>query len=462
IADCVRSLFSSVSASLFRVDPANGDLIPVATSTGRTGNVPPAPVLPRGVGISGLAAEARRVVFSPDVFEDPHIEKTDALRAWVDAVGHYSAIAVPLIVNDVVVGVLTVSGERGRVFTDADARLAQTFADQAALALANARLYAESTQRRAEAEELARLARTLTESLDVSEVAQRTVDSVVPLFRAEASIVRLLEPDGSLTALARSGRMPEEFAAGHVLPPGFGVVGRAVAEGRAVMTPDALADGTRMSEAQAQALDAAGVSAVLAVPMRAKGVIIGALGVADRRGRVFTDAEAALLQAFADQATLALENARVFSGERSRRQHLAALAEMERELAAVLDAERLPALIVERATDFFKAAGALWTLEEDGTLIPRAWTGQDLAGERFGRGEGLAGVAINERRGLITNDYASSPHAMPRYVARGLRRVIMQPVVLRDRPLGVLTMSRTGADAAPFDVEDLALLQSLA
>ena len=463
IADCVRSLFSSVSASLFRVDPANGDLVPVATSTGRTGDVPRAPVLPRGVGISGLAAESRRVVFSPDVFEDPHIEKTDALRAWVAAVGHYSAIAVPLIVNDVVVGVLTVSGERGRVFTDADARLAQTFADQAALALANARLYAESAQRRAEAEELARLARTLTESLDVSEVAQRTVDSVVPLFHAHASIVRLLQPDGSLTTLARGGRMPEQLAAGHVLPPGFGIMGRAVAEGRAVMTPDALADGaTRMSDDLAQALHAAGIVAVLAVPMRAKGVIIGALGVADMRGRVFTDAEAALLQAFADQATLALENARLFSGERSRRQHLAALAEMERELAAVLDAERLPALIVERATDFFKAAGALWTLEEDGTLIPRAWTGQELTGERFGRGEGLAGVAINERRGIITNDYARSAHAMPRYVARGLRCVIMQPVVLRDRPLGVLTMSRTGADALPFDVEDLALLQSLA
>jgi GAF domain-containing protein/ActR/RegA family two-component response regulator len=463
IADCVRSLFASVSASLFRVDPGNGDLVPVATSTGRTGNVPPAPVLPRGVGISGLAAESRRVVSSADVFADPHIEKTDALRAWVAAVGHYSAIAVPLIVNDIVVGVLTVSGERGRVFGDADARLAQTFADQAALALANARLYAESTQRRAEAEELARLARTLTESLDVSEVAQRTVDSVLPLFRAQSSVVRLLQPDGSLAALALGGSSRERFDAGHVLPPGVGVLGRAVVEGRAVTTPDALTDeATRVSDDLATDFRVSGDVAVLAVPMRAKGMIIGALGVADRRGRVFTDGEAALLQAFADQATLALENARMFSAERSRRQHLAALAEIERELAAVLDAERLPALIVERATGLFEASGALWTLEEDGTLIPRAWTGQDLAGERLGPGEGLAGVAISERRGVITNDYARSPHATPRFVSAGLRRVIMQPVILRDRPLGILTMSRAGIDPAPFDAEDLALLQSLA
>jgi len=463
IADCVRSLFSSVSASLFRVDPISGDLVPVATSTARTGTVPPAPVLPRGVGISGLAAESRHVVVSADVFEDPHIEKTDALRAWVAAVGHYSAIAVPLIVNDDVVGVLTVSGERGRVFDDADARLAQTFADQAALALANARLYAESTQRRAEAEELARLARTLSESLDVSEVVERTVESVVPLFRAQSSMLRLLQPDGSLVARARGGRMADQFAPGHVLPPGVGVLGRAVAEGRPVATSDALADDvTRVSDDLAEVFRSSSDTAVLAVPMRAKGALIGALGVVDRRGRVFTDGEAALLQAFADQATLALENARLFGSERSRRQHLAALADIERELAAVLDAERLPALIVERATALFKASGALWTLEDDRTLVPRAWTGQDLAGARLTAGEGFAGVAMSERRGLITNDYASSPHALRRFVASGVRGVIVQPVILRDRALGVLTMSRAGDDAVPFDVEDLALLQSFA
>ncbi len=145
IADSVRRLFKSVSAALFRVEPATGGLVPVAMSTGRAARVPPAPVLPRGVGISGLAAESRRVVVSADVSADPRIEKTDALREWNSAVGDYSAIAVPLVVNDVVVGVLTVSGERGRLFGEDDARLAQTFADQAALALANARLYAEAS-----------------------------------------------------------------------------------------------------------------------------------------------------------------------------------------------------------------------------------------------------------------------------------------------------------------------------
>lgn len=452
IADCVRSLFASVSASLFRVEPDTGDLVPLATSTSRPEPVPRAPVLPRGVGISGLAAESRRVVASPDVSADPNIIKTEAVHHWIAAVGHYSALAVPLIVNDVVVGVLTVSGERGRVFDADDARLAQTFADQAALALANARLYAESTQRRAEAEELARLARTLTESLDVAEVAQRTADSVLPLFRAQSSIVWLLQPDGSLITLAFGGRLRERFPLGHVQPPGVGIMGRAVVEGGPVMTADALADeATLVSDDLAATLRDLGDSAVLAVPMRAKGVIIGALGIADRRGRVFTDADAALLQAFADQATLALENARLFSNERARREQAAALADIERELAAVLDVERLLALIVQRATALFEASGALWMLDADGGLVARAWTGQDLAGRRLAPGDGLAGRALRERRGLISHD-----------AAPGLRSVIVQPLVVRDRPLGVLTMHRVGDAAPPFADDDLTLLQSFA
>ena len=90
------------------------------------------------------------------------------------------------------IGSLSISDRAGRLFTEAEARLLQAFADQAALALENARLYAETTRRRHEAEELARLAQTLTESLDVSDVVARTVESVLPLFGARSSVLRLL------------------------------------------------------------------------------------------------------------------------------------------------------------------------------------------------------------------------------------------------------------------------------
>src|SRR5439155_11296526 len=126
--------------------------------------------------------------------------------ASIERIGDRSVLAVPLRVGERVIGALGVGDQVGRRFDDDEIRLAEAFADQAALALENARLYTEATRRRLEAEELARLARTLTESLDPRDVGQRIVESVLVLFRVRSSVLRLLRPDGSLITLAGGGR----------------------------------------------------------------------------------------------------------------------------------------------------------------------------------------------------------------------------------------------------------------
>ena len=138
---------------------------------------------------------------------------TDELREQMARVGDAAQLAVPLRAEGRTIGSLSISDRAGRVFSEAEARLLQAFADQAALALENARLYAETMRRRHEAEELARLAQTLTESLDVSDVVGRTVESVLPLFGARSSVLRLLQPDGSLVALALGGQSRDELRA---------------------------------------------------------------------------------------------------------------------------------------------------------------------------------------------------------------------------------------------------------
>src|SRR5262249_11724877 len=150
------------------------------------------------------------------------------------------------------------------------------FADEAALVLENARLYVDSTQRRREAEELARLARMLTESLDVAEVGRRIVDSVLPLFRASFARLRLKQPDGSLRVLAGAGATAQLL--GPALPPGAGAAGRAVVEGRTVRYTDALADpALPLTDALRQAILHSGARSIVGVPLRVRGEIIGAL-----------------------------------------------------------------------------------------------------------------------------------------------------------------------------------------
>jgi GAF domain-containing protein/CheY-like chemotaxis protein len=461
IAESVLAQFRAQSAGL-RLLRADGALVGVAFA-GRAREVfAPGDVLPPGVSTSGRAVERGAAVSTRDFAADPTLVVSDDMRARMGSVGDGAQLAVPLRAKGQTIGALSVSDRAGRSFSDAEARLLQAFADQAALALENARLYAETTRRQREAEELARLAQTLTESLDVSDVVGRTVESVIPLFAAQSSTLRLMQPDGSLVALALGGASREGFEPGHVLPPGRGILGRAAHEGRAASTTDILTDpSVQLSDDLRDGLSRSGEGAILAVPLRVKGMVIGALGIGDRAGREFSEKEAQLLQAFADQAALALENARLFSLERARRRQIAALAEIEREFAAELDPERLLALVVERSARLFDGEGAIYLVDEGGALVRRACTLKESGTRRLSLGEGLAGVAAAERRGVIANDYANSPLARPDFIALGVRHALAQPLSIGDDLRGVMVMTR-GDGGDRFQAEELALLESFA
>jgi PAS domain S-box-containing protein len=184
--------------------------------------------------------------------------------------------------------------------------------------------HGESEKSRREAEELARVARVLTESLDAGEVARRIVETVRPLFRAKESVLRFLDPDGSLRVLAASGAMGEFFAPGHVLPPGVGLMGHVAAGGRPLWSADvAFEAGIERTEDYSRRMAATGGRALLAVPLRTKDHLIGVLAIADQAGRAFGEPEVTLLQAFADQAALAIENARLYTESVQQKEHLA-------------------------------------------------------------------------------------------------------------------------------------------
>jgi GAF domain-containing protein/CheY-like chemotaxis protein len=459
VADSICALLGARSSVLYRMTD-DGGMVALAISQDSTFRW--ARTLAPGVGLAAIAAGDRRGYASPDVLADSRIRYDEVAYQGVAANPERALMGVPLLFRERVFGALVVADRTGREFDAEDTRLAEAFADQAALALENARLYAETTRRRHEAEQLARLAQTLTESLDVTDVVGRTVESVVPLFGAQSSVLRLMQPDGSLVALGLGGRTTDGFDPGHVLPPGMGILGRAVAEGRPLWSADVLEDpAVQLSDDLRAVLQISGDRAALAVPLRVKATVIGGLGVSDASGRRFTEEDARLLQAFADQAALALENARLFSLERGRRRQIAALAEIEREFAAELDTERLLALIVERSSRLFDASGAIYLPDAEGVLIRRAWTTEGIGTMRLGAGEGLVGTVLAEQHGRIVNNYPHSPLARPEPVAAGVQHALAQPVTIAGRVPAVIVMSRTES-GDPFLSDDLTLLESFA
>ena len=320
ITDSVRELFGAQSAALYRVEPESGDLLGLAGSGDAGPAFEPGIVMPRGAGLVGLAVRERGPVVTGDLLADPRVRLPAEVRARIEAAPYRAVLAVPLVSKERVVGVLSVADRAGRAFDPEDVRLAQAFAAHAAVALDNARLYAESAQRARDAEELARVARALTESLDVATVADRVVVSAMSLLGVPSCGIRLVDAeDGALVSAGSADRPGRAFAAGHVVPAGAGLSGRAVQEGKSLWSSDVLAEpGIALHDDQRRMYEATDHRAALMVPLRARGRVLGVLILLDRTGRRFSDADIVRAETLADQAALALDNARLYERQRQR------------------------------------------------------------------------------------------------------------------------------------------------
>ncbi len=146
IADSVFALLRARGAVVYRLDPETERLVTVAVST--LSGTAPAPlhrgtVLPPSVGAASLAVREGRPVSSLDILADPRISVTPELRTVLEQLSFRSVLAVPLMVQGRVVGVLGIGDLAGRVFSHEEEQLACAFADHAAIALENERLYRE-------------------------------------------------------------------------------------------------------------------------------------------------------------------------------------------------------------------------------------------------------------------------------------------------------------------------------
>jgi GAF domain-containing protein len=372
------------------------------------------------------------------------------------------SMAQPLLMGDALLGVLSVSrfGEDTEPFTIDEFSSMERLAGFAALALRNARLYDEAVRRRQQAEVLAELGRETT-SLDLDRVLAAVVERASPLLGTSGTAVAIRERDGRIRIAAAQG-MPDlikDFAPRHSRD---GATARAITERRPIWSSDILEDPSfDLSPSTRAFIGASGLRAVLAVPLLAGERVLGAVLTARDTLGPFTDEQVEVAQAIATHAALALENANLFSLEASRRTQIEALTEVAREIAGELGRERLLRLVAERAGRLFDARGAIFILRGD-QLVPEATTDPAVSLPVLPMGSGITGLCAQQRRGMLVNDYASRPEARPGGRRIGVRRLMVQPLLVRDRLLGVIALSRLGDDAEPFRDDDLVSLGRLA
>ena len=427
------------------------------------------PAHPRD-GTTIAAITECRPVWSADLLNDPAFDLTPATRALVEAEGYRAVLSVPLMVGARPIGALVTYRDDVGPFTEEQVHLLQAFADQAALALENARLYQDAERRRREAEELARVAQTLTERLDVAAVGERVVESARALLHTSSASLRLVRPDGALVAVATSGAARELFEPGHVLPPGEGLVGEALRRGEPVQSArldEHLA--LIASEALRDRLARAGLRAALVVPLRAKGQTVGVLSVSDHQERTFAAAEVALLQTFADQVALGLENARLYEEAEQRRRETKLLAELAHAIGASLDLDTVLQRVTAGARELTRSDTASIGLRDPAgdVLRGRYRVGSLQPGEVVARvppGHGLAGRIVQTGRPLRTDDYAADPAFGKELLdvarAEGIVTGLGVPITIEGRVEGVLLV--WNRSPRPFTDHDETLLQRLA
>jgi len=293
-----------------------------------------------GEGTSGKAFQHRAPAWSSDPLNDPAITLGESTRDLVTREGYRAVLSVPILIKDTPYGVLAVYWWEPHSPTVSEVRLLSALAGQAAVALENAGLFEEAQRRRMTAERLAEVGHLLSQSLDATEVGQRIVDSIRGLLGALSAFLFRVEPGaGDWTVVATSGEVGPGFQRGMVYPREVGATGLALRECRTVVTADVFNDPhiTFTPEARAY-VEQAGHRAVLALPLLIQDRAIGALSVADRAGRVFTEEEIRLAQAFASQAATALENSRLYGELRQ------ALGQLETSQQQIVQTERLRAL----------------------------------------------------------------------------------------------------------------------
>jgi signal transduction histidine kinase/CheY-like chemotaxis protein len=423
-------------------------------------------------------------------------ETAPALEPFRDVVlaeGIRALAFVPLVTHGRLLGKFMVYYDAPHVFSADEMRLAGSIAQHVAFGLARARSDAaiedllmreqsarreadaarvESEDRRLIAEELARLARAMNETLDVSSVAERIVEAALGLFRASASGLRMAAADGSLVGIAFAGAMKTLFPVGHTIPGGpASVSGLAMMEGAAVWSDDAFGDPRLVLADDVRArMREAGDASVLAVPLRNKGTVLGALSIADRAGRRFSKAEADILQVFADQAVLAFENARLFEEARRRQREAEVVAEVTQRMNASLDLQTTLARLVEGARELCEADIGRIVVRDpaSGRLELRHQVGARWEGYRdrmvIEPGAGSGGIVLLTKKPFRTDDYAGDSRISPHYLeasrADGTVAQLVVPIPGETDIAGLLYVDRR--ERRPFTDGDEAILVRLA
>jgi len=223
-----------------------------------------------------------------------------------------SWLGVPMMVGDRVIGVIAVyDPERDHVYRGEDKDILQALANQAAVAIENARLFQQARQRGDALSLLYKVGRQISETLDIGQIMPLIVTGAMELTGTDSGVIHLLDGEGQ--SVLRSFEFPKDFQ--HPTPrlSQPGTMTRTIVDTRQIIAVPDVASDPRVSRIMVEK----GVKSLIGVPIMRGEQVLGVLYLNSGQPHDFTEEEQSLLRSLADQAAIAIENARLYEEARS-------------------------------------------------------------------------------------------------------------------------------------------------
>ena len=383
--------------------------------------------------------------------------------------GARSYIAVPMLKENELVGVIVIYRQEVRPFTEKQIDLVRNFATQAVIAIENARLL----------NELRESLQQQTATADVLKVISSSLNDLKPVFdiigqRAEklcdADISAISMVDGelirlvSINGVSKDGVEAVRNAFYPMRRDDEAVTARAIRSGAVCHVPDVLSDPLY---AHKDAARVSGFRGSLGVPMIRDGQVIGAIFVARRQPGFYTDAQVQLLRTFADQAVIAIENVRLFNETKEALDQQTATADVLKVISrSTFDLQSVLDTLVESAVRLCDGYDGVVLLREGESLVFGAHHGpipMDFVRWPLTR-NWTAGRAVIDGRPIHIHDLTAAGDEFPEGHAMALRlghrTILSVPLLREDEAIGALTVRRS--EVRPFTDKQVELVKTFA
>ena len=409
--------------------------------------------------ITGCVAASGAALIVPDVNQDPrYVNVADADTR--------SELAVPLKTEERVIGVLNIESDRLNAFDASDLAVLQSLADQAAIAIEKARLFRAEQRRAEQFRVISEVGRRITSILDIDELLQQMARLIQQAFNYYHVGIGLIDATAD-EVVYKVGAGPLwddpnfQFKPARLKVGQEGITGWVAATGQFLLAPDV------SREPRYVWMRGSITRSELAVAVKAKGSVVGVLDVQSDRLNAFDETDVAVLQSLADQAGVAIQNARLYEDEQRRAEQFRVIGELGQHITSILPVDELLERVVRLIQEAFGYYAVGIGLVEGDEVVFKAgagafWDASQLYRTlrlQVGR-QGFTGWVAQTGEPLLVNDVSQDSRYYFAPQAGETRSEMTVPLKIKGAVIGVLGVQSDRLNA--FDASDLAVLQSLA